>query len=246
MVELQDLCFSFPGRASCLGPLTFSRKLPGLLAILGGNGSGKSLLAQLLAGCYPEHLQGELQGTARVLGLESLGTRRLAEQAKYVQLVQQSPRLQLSGCTFTVEEEIVFGPENLCLSPTEILARLEEVLLLTQTSYLRHRHPSTLSGGEAQRVILACALAMSPRLLLLDEAFTRLTPQATRDMLAMLLQWAKDNDCLIILFEKTVYPALDFCMNGVVLHNGVIITEGHADEILPYAEQAGLIINHVR
>ncbi|SIQ16939.1 energy-coupling factor transport system ATP-binding protein [Aeromonas sp. RU39B] len=244
MVELQDLSFAFPGSEPCVGPLNFSVRSPGIIGFFGGNGAGKSVLAQLLAGCYPEHLSGRIHGQARILGEASLGGRRLAEQAARVQLVQQSPRLQLSGCTFSVEEEIAFGPENLCLPTAEILTRLDEALELTKTVHLRERHPSTLSGGEAQRVVIAGALAMCPRLLLLDEAFTRLTPHATGEMLSMLLAWAETHQSVVILFEKHIYPALGFCMKGVVLEHGSILAEGGAEDILPYASQAGVIIHH--
>ncbi|MGQ7115834.1 hypothetical protein ACUOFC_63990, partial [Escherichia sp. TWPC-MK] len=62
--------------------------------------------------------------------------------------------LQLSGCTFSVEEEVAFGPENLCLAEAEIMARIDAALTLTECQPLRHRHPATLSGGETQRVVI--------------------------------------------------------------------------------------------
>lgn len=72
----------------------------------------------------------------------------LNEQSATIQLVQQSPYLQLSGCTFSVEEEVAFGPENLCLAEKEIMARIDAALALTECQPLRHRHPATLSGGD--------------------------------------------------------------------------------------------------
>lgn len=79
-----------------------------------------------------------------------------------------------------MEEEVAFGPENLCLAEKEIMARIDAALALTECQPLRHRHPATLSGGETQRVVIACAIAMQPKLLILDEAFSRLTPQAAK------------------------------------------------------------------
>lgn len=148
---------------------------PGMVAIFGDNGSGKSTLAQLMAGWYPDFLPGEITGTGTLLGTP-IGRLPLNEQSATIQLVQQSPYLQLSGCTFSVEEEVAFGPENLCLAEKEIMARIDAALALTECQPLRHRHPATLSGGETQRVVIACAIAMQPKLLILDEAFSRLTP----------------------------------------------------------------------
>jgi len=210
MVTLENFCFQPAHPSACTRYLNFHCPQPGMVAVLGGNGSGKSTLAQLLAGWYPDYLPGTLSGTGLILG-QPMGQRSLPEQAQTVQLVQQSPALQLSGCTFSVEEEIAFGPENLCLDEDAILARLEAALTLTDCLPLRHRHPATLSGGEAQRVVIACALAMQPRLLLLDEAFSRLTAQATQQMLSRLSAWANDTQALVILFERHRQPAQAFC-----------------------------------
>ncbi|MFC0229553.1 ABC transporter ATP-binding protein [Serratia aquatilis] len=192
---------------------------PGLYGITGGNGSGKTTLAQLLAGCYPDFLPGELKGSGLVLGIE-MGSHPLVEMAQRVQLIQQAPQLQLSGCTFTVEEEIAFGPENLCLDEAEILARIEQAMTFTDCHALRYRHPATLSGGETQRVVMACALAMRPQLLLLDEAFSRLTPKATTTLLQQLVAYANEQNCVILLFERSLLNITAYCRQTWALTQG--------------------------
>jgi len=195
---------------------------PGMVLITGGNGSGKSSLAQLLAGCwFPEFMTPDNggEGRASLLGIE-VGQMLLAERAQHIQLVQQSPYLQFSGCTFSVEEEVAFGPENLCLGEADIMARIDAALTLTDCQPLRYRHPVALSGGEAQRVVIACALAMQPRILLLDEAFSRLTAQAARTLLARLQRWAAERQALVILLERKSTPFLDYCQHGWQLRDG--------------------------
>lgn len=194
---------------------------PGMVAIFGDNGSGKSTLAQLMAGWYPDFLPGEIEGKGTLLG-NPIAQLSLVEQASTVQLVQQSPYLQLSGCTFSVEEEVAFGPENLCLSEDEIMRRIDEALTLTACQALRHRHPATLSGGETQRVVIASALAMQPRILILDEAFSRLTAQASAMLLERLRHWAQAQRSLIILFERTPSPFLAWSQQGWRLHDGAL------------------------
>ena len=130
--------------------------------------------------------------------------------------------LQLSGCTFSVEEEVAFGPENLCLAEEEIMARIDAALTLTECQPLRHRHPATLSGGETQRVVIACAIAMQPKLLILDEAFSRLTPQACEMLLQRLQHWALERGSLIILFERHRTPFLNYCQQAWQLQNGAL------------------------
>lgn len=213
MVTLEGFCYQ-PLQASA-APRTydFHYARPGMVAIIGDNGSGKSTLAQLMAGWYPDFLPGTVNGAGSLLG-QPIGTLSLAAQAQTIQLVQQSPYLQLSGCTFSVEEEIAFGPENLCLSEEAILARIDAALTLTDCQPLRHRHPATLSGGETQRVVIACALAMQPKILLLDEAFSRLTPQATQQMLERLAAWATAQQALIVLFERKLEPVRPLCQQA--------------------------------
>ncbi|HCW0177679.1 MULTISPECIES: ABC transporter ATP-binding protein [Citrobacter] len=194
---------------------------PGMVAVFGENGSGKSTLAQLMAGWYPDFLPGDIEGTGTLLG-NPIGQLSLVEQSSTIQLVQQSPYLQLSGCTFSVEEEVAFGPENLCLTEVEIMQRIDAALTLTECQPLRHRHPGTLSGGETQRVVIASALAMQPKILILDEAFSRLTAQATAMLLARLQQWAQERHALVILFERNPSPFLSYCQQAWQLRDGAL------------------------
>lgn len=221
-VALNAVSFTPQGaKAWCLQNINLHCPAPGVYGIRGGNGSGKTTLAQLLAGYFPHFRPGDLTGEGVVLG-QSLGTRPLVEMAQYVQLIQQNPQLQLSGCTFSVEEEIAFGPENLCLSETEIMARIDQVLTFTDCHALRFRHPATLSGGETQRVVIACALAMRPKLLLLDEAFSRLTPQATSTLLERLATYAQQQHCIIILFERSLTHIAACCQKTWTLTAGTL------------------------
>ncbi|MBP8543856.1 MULTISPECIES: ABC transporter ATP-binding protein [unclassified Citrobacter] len=194
---------------------------PCMVAVFGENGSGKSTLAQLMAGWYPDFLPGNIEGTGTLLG-NPIGQLSLVEQSSTIQLVQQSPYLQLSGCTFSVEEEVAFGPENLCLTEVEIMQRIDAALTLTECQPLRHRHPGTLSGGETQRVVIASALAMQPKILILDEAFSRLTAQATAMLLARLQQWAQERHALVILFERNPSPFLSYCQQAWQLRDGAL------------------------
>lgn len=194
---------------------------PGMVAIFGDNGSGKSTLAQLMAGWYPDFLPGDIEGKGILLG-NPVGQLSLVEQSPAIQLVQQSPYLQLSGCTFSVEEEVAFGPENLCLNEAEILRRIDVALTMTDCQPLRHRHPGTLSGGETQRVVIASALAMMPELLILDEAFSRLTAQATDRLLERLTHWAQQHHSLIVLFERNPSPFISHCQQAWQLRDGAL------------------------
>lgn len=223
VVNIQQLCFTpkITG-SSVLGPIDIQLAKGQWLSVFGGNGSGKSTLAQLICGWLPELINGELTGTGEVFS-QSLAEGNLVSLSTQRQLIQQSPQLQLSGCTFSVEQEIAFGPENQGLSEEQIFQRVNQAIALTNCEALRHRHPSTLSGGEAQRVVIASALAMQPKLLLLDEAFSRLTPTATHSLLVNLKHYTQETDCCVILFERHLLPAWRFCEQVMLLDAGKTI-----------------------
>ena len=152
------------------------------VAIVGANGSGKSTLARLLNG-----LLLPTGGSVRVGGLDTrdASSRRAIRQS--VGMVFQNPDNQLVATI--VEEDVAFGPENLGLPPAEIRARVDGALALLGLEELRLRPPHLLSGGQKQRVAIAGALAMRPRVLVLDEATALLDPvgrSEVRDAVARL------------------------------------------------------------
>lgn len=236
VVNLQQLCFTpkITG-SSVLGPIDIQLAEGQWFCVFGGNGSGKSTLAQLLCGWLPELLSGELTGVGEVFS-QPLIEGNLVTLSTQRQLIQQSPQLQLSGCTFSVEQEIAFGPENQGLSEEQIHQRVDEAIALTNCEALRHRHPSTLSGGEAQRVVMASALAMQPKLLLLDEAFSRLTPKATHSLLVNLKDYTQKTGCCVILFERHLLPAFSFCEQVMLLDAGKTLASIDRQQVFATAQ----------
>lgn len=157
------------GEAPAAGPLDLDLPAGGWLTVRGANGSGKSALLATLAG-----LVAPLAGTVRIDGGDPFApeSRRIARSR--VGLVFQEPETQ--HLTDSVEREIAFPLENLGRPRAEIAARVEELLALFGLGPLRAAPPSHLSGGEAQRVALAAAVAARPGLLLLDEPTSYLDP----------------------------------------------------------------------
>ena len=231
VVNLQQFSFTPKGADTpLLGPLDIQLAGGGWLAVLGGNGSGKTTLAQLLCGGLGSLLHGEVAGESRVQG-QPLAEGSLIAYAGERQLVQQSPQLQLSGCAFSVEQEVAFGPENLGLPAADIIERVDQALKLTLSDALRLRHPATLSGGEAQRVVIASALAMRPQLLLLDEAFSRMTPRMTQRIVDQLKHYSATCGCTVILFERTLLPAVTHCQQLLLLEQGKMTASGTLQDI---------------
>ena len=102
------------------------------------------------------------------------------ERPEFVRQMKIDPESQIVG--LSVEEELAFALENICLPATEIEHRIGRVLELLNLEPYRHAFPQALSGGEKQRVALGAALALKPRILILDEPTSELDPVGKQDI----------------------------------------------------------------
>lgn len=228
-VEIRGGAFSPPGGGEPLLRIPRFRLGPGAWALIqGGNGSGKSTLAMILSGGVPEHRPGGLEGDFFVSG-EPVRSRSSLHWSPRVQFVQQDPRICFSGCTFTVGEEVAFGPENLALCRPAIRERVEEALAVAGIAHLEDRLLVHLSGGEAQKVLLAAALAMRPRLLLLDEAFSRVRAGDIPVIAGRMRAWGVRHGVSVVLFERKGLPMVPFCDTFARLEEGLLLCGSEAD-----------------
>jgi len=193
------------------------------LAIIGANGSGKSTLAR--------HFNGLLLPESGVVLVDGLNTAQEAElipARQKVAFVFQNPDNQLVATS--VEDDIVFGPENLGLPPSEIGRRLEEALAITGLTEKRHKAPHLLSGGEKQRVAIAGALAMRSAYMVLDEPTSMLDPQLRLSVIGTLQQLHQTMGMGLIYVTNIMEEAL-LAQRVVVLHEGRLIKDGAPAEI---------------
>jgi len=193
------------------------------LAIIGPNGSGKSTLAR--------HLNGLLlpaAGQVLVDGLDSQNQKELWQLRERVAFVFQNPDNQLVATS--VEDDIAFGPENLCLSPEEISRRVEDALAITNLAELRKKPPHLLSGGEKQRVAIAGALAMSSRYLVLDEPTSMLDPRLRLSVIETLQHLHRELG-LGIIYVTNIMEEVFLAQRVVVLDQGHLIADSTPGEI---------------
>src|SRR5262245_22490728 len=146
-----------------------------LLALLGPSGSGKTTVLRIIAG-----LETPDSGTIRFHGLDATET---AARKREVGFVFQ--HYALFG-HMTIFENVAFGlrvrPRRERPSDDEIRKRVMALLELVQLDWLADRHPHQLSGGQRQRIALARALAVEPRVLLLDEPFGALDAKVRQEL----------------------------------------------------------------
>ncbi|WP_297057282.1 ABC transporter ATP-binding protein [Thermosulfurimonas sp.] len=229
ILAVRDLTYRYPGGkdpALCGVSLTVQEGEMVLLA--GETGCGKSTLLSVLCGLIPGAAGGEFSGEVEVLGQRwPVSPGALFPR---VAVVFQNPMEMLLA--ETVAGEVAFGPENLGLSPAEIHSRVEKALSEVGLSGFESRRLEELSGGERQRVALAAALAVNPRLLLLDEPLAQLDPEASRRVMHILRKLTRKG-MTVILAEHRLDLALPWVDRVCFLEEGRVIFEGPARDFRP-------------
>ena len=233
LVRVEDLTFTYPGAARpALREVSFELERGEVVAVLGSSGSGKSTLLRALTGLVPHFHGGRFAGRVEVDGLD---TRRVrpAELAGTVATVFQDPEDQV--VMTVVETEVAFGLENIGLAAAEIWPSVREALAAVGVSHLARRRTTAVSSGELQRVCLASALALRPRVLVLDEPLSQLDPAAADDFLGSV----GELDGTIVLCEHRVERALALADRVLFLEDGRLVFDG------PVADaERWLALNH--
>ncbi len=207
-----------------LRDLNFNIKKGEFVALIGPNGAGKSTLAQILAGL--------IKPTS---GLVTVNGR--------VGMVFQFPEQQLFA--ETVREDLAFGPENLGLSPDEIVLRVERSMELVglKVGYLE-RSPWSLSGGEKRRVAIAGILAMDPDILIFDEPTAGLDPSGRTGILNLIGALNSKEGRTVLMVSHEMDEVAMLASRVMVLKGGELLKAGEAMDILSdtrLIEEAGLL-----
>lgn len=189
------VAYRYSGNSMGLEPVSIGLQAGDALLVAGPSGCGKSTLARCLTGMIPHLYRGQLTGNVSLCGLDSRLTPlwRLSECAGFV---FQNPAAQLVASS--VEDEILFGLENLGLARAEMRTRLDEALVRFGLDTLRARSPLTLSGGEQQKLVLAATLARHPPILVMDEPLSMLDSAAAEMLVNDLASVAQAGTAIVI------------------------------------------------
>ncbi len=180
MVELLGAGYAYEDGPTVLDDVTFGIRDGRSLALLGRNGSGKTTLLRLLSGgLRPSAGELRLEGTT-----VSYGRAGLTRLRTTVQLVVQDPDDQLFAAS--VGQDVSFGPMNLGLPEPEVRERVADALAALDITALRDRPTHLLSYGQRKRAAIAGAVAMRPRVLILDEPTAGLDPHGQERLLEVL------------------------------------------------------------
>ncbi len=202
------------------------------VGLVGRNGAGKTTLLQTLFGLHPT-----AAGSVHVAGLNTQRPGELARIRRVAGMVFQRADDQLFAGT--VEDDVAFGPLNLGLSGDAARAAVDRALAAVGAAHLRQRVSHHLSAGEKRRVAIATALAMDPRLLVLDEPTSELDPVGRRTVVALLASL----DQTLLIASHDLEFIRETCGRVVVLSDGAVAADAVTDEVLADAalmERAGL------
>jgi energy-coupling factor transport system ATP-binding protein len=230
MIDFQNLTYTYPGAAQpALRDITLHIPEGGFALLVGPSGGGKSTLARCVGGLVPHFSGGVLRGRLNVGGRDpvALGPSGMSRLVGYV---FQDPEAQ--AVMDRVEDEIAFALEHAGLPHQEMRVRVEETLDLLDLAALRDRALESLSGGERQRVAIAAALALRPRILVLDEPTSQLDPQSAEDVLQALVRLNHDLGLTILLAEHRLERALPFVDQVIALSESGLLS-GSPEDVMP-------------
>ena len=216
------------GRAALEG-VTLEVRAGEYIAVLGAAGAGATTLLTAINGVVPQLVRGDTSGSIAVLGRDPRVV-PVREWARHVGMVFDDP--SLAATQATVADEVAFGLENLGVPPAEMDLRISMALSSVGLSGFESRVPATLSGGELQRLAIACALVTGPSILVLDEPSANLDPAGRRAVFGILRRLNRDHGVTVLLADEDVHALAADATRVLVLHDGRVVADGPPDAVL--------------
>ena len=209
----------FHGNLQVVWDLSFHVEKGELVTLIGPNGAGKTTTVETIIG-----LNRKASGSIVFEGEDILGHHPYDLFKKGLALVPEKREI---FSKMPVEENLLLGRIGQDETEKTLLHIFQLFPILKER---KHQMAGTLSGGEQQMLAIGRALMSKPKLLILDEPSTGLSPILVGQVFRSLEQLGREG-MTILLLEQNVRHALDMCHRGYVLENGRIIKEGKAKEL---------------
>ena len=227
MLTLDEVRFGFPTRPDFLGPVTLSIHRGERWALVGPNGAGKSTLLRLMAGLHAPH-----SGGIRFRG-ETITELPVRHRAQRLSFVPQHPPVDLDVRVRDIVLMGRFPHRSLGLFESrEDHGIAERAMEVTETLAFAERPLATLSGGEAQRVHIAAAIAQAPELMLLDEPTASLDLQHQLTIFRILRDRAVCDGLTVVVVTHDVNLAARFCSHVILLDQGRVVAAGPPPKVI--------------
>ncbi len=229
VIALQDLSYRYRGtKKPALQNIQLEVGRGEFLVVMGPSEAGKSTLAACINGLIPHFHKGKFSGDVIVNG-RNTRQHTVSQMAEQVGLVFQDFEAQLFSTS--VELEVAFGPENFGVPRPEIARRIQENLAYVGLEQFRKRPPSTLSGGQKQKLAIASVLAMKPQVLVMDEPTTDLDPISKLGIFQITDNLRQREDITLMVVEHETEEVLH-ADRIAFLKEGELIRLGPARQVL--------------
>ena len=233
-IHTEHLAYSYPGVEDTPGVAVFEDlniqiQEGTFVAVLGGNGCGKSTLAK--------HFNAILLpsgGKAYVCGMDTADEEKLLRIRRSVGMVFQNPDNQIVANV--VEEDVAFGPENLGVSSPMIRQRVDQALKQVDMYEYREHAPHLLSGGQKQRIAIAGVIAMEPKCIVLDEPTAMLDPKGRREVMETVTRLNREKGITVVLITHHMDEAAQ-AQRVIVLRHGTVALDGTPREVFSQVEK---------
>ncbi|MCK9198073.1 MAG: energy-coupling factor transporter ATPase [Bacilli bacterium] len=222
-IEIENLTFSYDKGEKVFNNLSLNIEKGKYCVILGRNGSGKSTLAKLITGLLTMQ-----EGQIKVDGIE-INEKNIYDIRNRIGIVFQNPDNQFIGAT--VRDDIAFGLENHLVAQNKMDSIINEYAQKVGMDKYLDKEPSNLSGGQKQRVAIAGVLAMTPDIVIFDEATSMLDPKGKKEIKEVILKMRElFKDMTILSITHDVEEAL-LADEVIVVDNGNIAIQGHPEKV---------------
>ncbi|MFD0672862.1 ABC transporter ATP-binding protein [Cohnella sp. GCM10027633] len=232
-IDVQELTFRYPGADdSSLNGLSLRVERGEFVAVIGSNGSGKSSLCKALTGLIPHYYAGEMEGSARVGGMDTreAGVSRLAYAVGYV-----SQDFDCQLVRPTVRQEAEFAPMNFGHADYE--ERAMRALDRLGIGHLKDRYIWQLSGGQKHIAALASILSLDPGILIVDEPAAELDPFHAEAVYELLRRLNETERKTIVVIEHHAEWIARYCDSVVLVSEGRVVWKKPVAEALSLTEE---------
>ncbi|WP_457585255.1 dipeptide ABC transporter ATP-binding protein [Ensifer canadensis] len=240
ILSVENLCVALPNGADrpfAVNQATFTLRPGEILCVVGESGSGKSVLSSALMGAVPEGLTVAggrvLLGGSNLIGLPEKAFRAI--RGRDIAMIFQEPMASLNPAMTVaaqIEEVFLLHSDFTAAERAKRARALVEAMRLPDPDRILKSYPHQLSGGQCQRVVIAMALAMNPRVLIADEPTTALDVTTQAQVLKLIRELRDVHGHGIVFITHDFGVVADIADRVAVMKHGEIVEIGEAKQVL--------------